>query len=257
MKVKDIRLTLLRVMMCGFVLLSAMATAQAQFKAGIQGTVKDSSGGLVPEAKVTLTSKETGKTQEATASDEGFYRLSGLAPGRYTITVERTGYKKTVLENVEVSAETVQGLDIALEAGEVSATVTITQETVQLLETENANVDKTITNEEILRLPQAGRDPYELARLTPGVFGTGARGANGNSVGLPNTSGPGGSNNSKLAAHFPLQKSSCLILPVLTYWEDLPSCHSLLWRQYQKRLASNAPVHMDRVPIAATVRSPR
>ncbi|HEX9422012.1 MAG TPA: TonB-dependent receptor [Pyrinomonadaceae bacterium] len=199
MKVKDIRLTLLRVMMCGFVLLSAMATAQAQFKAGIQGTVKDSSGGLVPEAKVTLTSKETGKTQEATASDEGFYRLSGLAPGRYTITVERTGYKKTVLENVEVSAETVQGLDIALEAGEVSATVTITQETVQLLETENANVDKTITNEEILRLPQSGRDPYELARLTPGVFGTGARGANGNSVGLPNTSGPGGSNNSIFA----------------------------------------------------------
>jgi len=176
-----------------------MATAQAQFKAGIQGTVKDSSGGLVPEAKVTLTSKETGKTQEATASDEGFYRLSGLAPGRYTITVERTGYKKTVLENVEVSAETVQGLDIALEAGEVSATVTITQETVQLLETENANVDKTITNEEILRLPQSGRDPYELARLTPGVFGTGARGANGNSVGLPNTSGPGGSNNSIFA----------------------------------------------------------
>ena len=52
---------------------------------------------------------------------------------------------------------------------------------------------KTITTAEILRLPQAGRDPYELARLTPGVFGAGARGTNGSSIGLPNTTGPGGS----------------------------------------------------------------
>src|SRR6266498_3197664 len=78
---KDIRFTLLRVMVCGLVLLAAMVTAQAQFKAGIQGTVSDSGGGLVPEAKITLTSKETGKTQDTTSSPEGFYRLSGLAPG--------------------------------------------------------------------------------------------------------------------------------------------------------------------------------
>src|SRR5436309_74363 len=62
------------------------------------------------------------------------------------------------------------------------------------LETEDANVRKIINTEEVLRLPQTGRDPYQLARLTPGVFGDGARAANGSSANLPNTSGPGGSN---------------------------------------------------------------
>ncbi|MBA3601996.1 MAG: TonB-dependent receptor, partial [Acidobacteria bacterium] len=88
------------------------------------------------------------------------------------------------------------GLDIALEAGGgISETVTITDEP-QPLRTEDANIDNTISRAEILRLPQVGRDPYELARLTPGVFGDGARGGNGNATGLPNSPGPGGSNNS-------------------------------------------------------------
>ncbi|MGH9872843.1 MAG: TonB-dependent receptor domain-containing protein, partial [Pyrinomonadaceae bacterium] len=189
---------LVRLMTCGLFLLLFVASANAQFKAGIQGTVSDTAGGLVPEAKVTLTNTETAKEQEVTASAEGFYRFTSLPPGKYKLAVEKAGYKQKIFENVTINAESVQGLDVALEPGDVSATVTVTQEPA-LLETENANVDKTITNEEILRLPQSGRDPYELARLTPGVFGTGARGSNGNSVGLPNTSGPGGSNNSIFA----------------------------------------------------------
>jgi hypothetical protein len=62
------------------------------------------------------------------------------------------------------------------------------------LPTENANVDKAITTLEVRRLPQFGRDPYELTRLTPGVFGDFARGGSGGAVNLPNQSGPGGSN---------------------------------------------------------------
>ena len=71
---------LVRIMMVGLVFLFVVATANAQFKAGIQGTVLDSTGGLVPEAKITLTDKETGKTQETTTSDNGFYRFAALAP---------------------------------------------------------------------------------------------------------------------------------------------------------------------------------
>src|SRR6185503_2118316 len=69
-------------------------------------------------------------------------------------------------------------------------------ETAVALETENANVSRAISTVEIRQLPQVGRDPYELLRLTPGIFGDGARSGNGNSVNLPNTTGPGGSNNS-------------------------------------------------------------
>ena len=190
---------LIRVMLCGLFLLSFVSVANAQFKAGVQGTVTDASGGLIPEAKVTLNDTENGQSKEATSNADGFYRIAGLAPGKYVLTVEKTGYKKAVLENVSVVAENVQGLNVVLEAGEVTASVTVTSEATEQLQTENANVSKSITAAEVKRLPQVGRDPYELARLTPGIFGDAARSGNGNAAGLPNAgtdTGPGASNNS-------------------------------------------------------------
>jgi hypothetical protein len=109
--------------------------------------------------------------------------------------VERDGFKKKELESVVIRAETVEGIDIVLEAGQVSETVTITGDTAPALQTEGANVDRGITEREIRRLPQFGRDPYELIRLAPGVFGQGAR-SGGGAVNLPNTTGPGGSSTS-------------------------------------------------------------
>ena len=188
-----------RAMIFGFLLVVMGGAAHAQFRAAIQGTVKDSSGGVVSEATVTLTSKETTQKQEVTTSEDGFYRISGLAPGSYSITAEKAGFKKQVFDDITINAEGVQGTDFTLEAGQISETVTVTADDTATIQTEDANIGKAITTREILRLPQPGRDPYELARLAPGVFGTGARGANGNSVGLPNTSGPGGSNNSIFA----------------------------------------------------------
>jgi len=165
----------------------------AQFRAGVQGVVTDNTGAVVGGATVTLTSKETNQSQTTTTSDEGFYRFTGLAPGLYSVTVELQGFKKRVVDNVKVDPEALKGQDISLEAGVISETVTVEAENVGL-QTEDANIRNAITNAEVLRLPQVGRDPYELARLTPGVFGAGARGSSGGSIGLPNTTGPGGSN---------------------------------------------------------------
>jgi hypothetical protein len=169
---------------------------RAQFKAGLQGTVTETAGAVVPGATVNITSLETGRTQTTTTSAEGFYRVSGLPPGRYQVTVEREGFKKKELANVAVGAETIIGIDITIEPGQVSETITIQADSTPALQTENANVNRGITEVEIRRLPQFGRDPYELARLTPGVFGQGARGSSGQAVNLPNTTGPGGSNTS-------------------------------------------------------------
>jgi carboxypeptidase family protein/TonB-dependent receptor-like protein len=188
-----------RVIICGLFLIFGGGAVNAQFRAAIQGTVKDTGGGVVSGATVTLTSKETNKKQEVTTSEDGFYRISGLAPGTYAITAEKAGFKKQVFDDIAINAEGVQGTDFTLEAGLISETVTVTADDTATIQTEDANIGKSITTREILRLPQSGRDPYELARLSPGVFGTGSRGANGNSVGLPNTSGPGGSNNSIFA----------------------------------------------------------
>ena len=179
----------------GLLVIGLGATVYGQFRAVLQGAITDSTGSVVIGATVTLTNNETGRSQQVTTSDNGFYRFSALAPGRYNLTVEQSNFKKQTIENINVAAEITQGVDVVLEAGGVSETVTVNDEATTL-ETENASVQKTLGTQEIRNLPQNGRDPFELLRLTPGVFGDGSRGANGNASNLPNTPGPGGSNNS-------------------------------------------------------------
>ena len=186
----------IRAFFCGLFILLPIISANAQFRAAVQGTVADSSGALVPGATITLTNKETRNQRTTTSSEDGFYRISGLPPGNYELVVEKGGFKRQTFENVVVNAEESQGLDVVLATGEVTETVTVTEETAQALETENGNVSRALTTREIRQLPQPGRDPYELLRLTPGIFGDAARAGNGQSVNLPNTTGPGGSNNS-------------------------------------------------------------
>ncbi|MCL6508827.1 MAG: TonB-dependent receptor, partial [Bryobacteraceae bacterium] len=181
----------------GYVALLVLSvSAPAQFRGGIQGTILDPTGAAVPGAKVTLQDEETGASQESISGPEGFYRFSGLRPGRYTITVEMAGFQKAVHEHVIVRAEQLEGLNITLSPGQVTESITVSAEAAPPLQTENANIDAALTARQVTRLPQFQRDPYELLRLAPGVFGTGARDGGGNSVALPNSAGPGGSNNS-------------------------------------------------------------
>jgi len=168
-------------------------SAYAQFKASLQGTVLDTQGGVVAGAKVTLTNQETGASRDTLTSDQGFYRISELPPGRYAVSVGATGFKTSVSKEVEIKAEEPRGFDVTLQVGAISEQVTVTAN-AEALHTENASTGTTISTEEITRLPQFGRDPYELLRLTPGVFGDGSRGGNGGANNLPNSTGPGGSN---------------------------------------------------------------
>src|SRR5260370_11109942 len=170
-------------------------SAYAQFKASIQGTVIDPQGNAVPGAKVTVTNQATNLSRDTVASGEGFYRVSELPHGTYNGTVEAPGFKQATSKGIVVEAEQPRGLDITLEVGAVNEQVTVTA-SAEALHTENANVGNTVSTDEITRLPEVGRDPYELLRLTPGVFGDGARQGNGNTSVLPNNSGPGGSNSS-------------------------------------------------------------
>src|SRR5713226_4307024 len=171
------------------------SAAHAQFKASIQGTIMDPKGGVVAGAKVAVTNQDTGITRESASTAEGFYRVGELPPGRYAVTVEAAGFKKSVSKDILVQAEQPRGFDITLQVGATSESVTVTA-TTDALSTENANTGGSISSKEIERLPQVGRDPYELLRLTPGVFGDGARQGNGNASLFPNNSGPGGSNSS-------------------------------------------------------------
>jgi len=178
-----------------FCILFLATSAHAQFKATVQGTILDPTGGAVPGAKVTILNQDTGLSRESTASAEGFYHIAELAPGKYTVIVEAPGFKSATLKDIMVLAEQSRGLDVTLQVGDVSDKVTVTASD-EVLQTQDANISSTISSEQIQRLPQFGRDPYELLRLAPGVFGDGARAGNGTAANLPNSGGPGGSNNS-------------------------------------------------------------
>jgi len=175
--------------------------AFAQFRASIQGTVTDAKGGAVASAKVTVTEQSTGVAHDTVTNDLGFYRVNELPPGSYTVLVEATGFKQSISKDLNVRAEQPQALDVKLEVGTVSEEITVSASNEGLLQTEDASVASTLSRQEIERLPEFGRDPYELIRLVPGVFGDGARTGNGQSAGFPNgpgsvggTGGPGGSN---------------------------------------------------------------
>ncbi len=189
------RFASIKILGCLTLIALMSVAAAAQFRAGIQGVVTDNSGGVVPGATVVLKNTETNQELSTTSNNSGFYRFSNLPPAVYSISVEKENYKRTVIGDLRVAADSSTGKDIVLEPGGVNETVTVEADAL-ILQTEDANTVKTVSTAEVLGLPQTGRDPYELARLAPGVFGAGARSSSGDSVRFPNTSGPGGSNSS-------------------------------------------------------------
>jgi len=173
---------------------AALPVAEAQYRAGIQGTVVDPQGAAAGGATLTLTSKDTGRTFQATTDDKGSYSFPNLGPGQYTVSVEQKGFKKKVIDDVAVAAEEIRGLDITLELGAVTESVTVSGSAVPLLDTETATVSGTVTAQQFQKLPSFGRDPFQLLQLAPGAFGDGSQSAGGGTQNLPATTigGTGG-----------------------------------------------------------------
>jgi hypothetical protein len=174
----------LTVLFCLYVL---APIAAAQYRATIQGTVTDAQGSVVSEATVTLTNQETNLSQTTTTNENGYYSFNALPPSRYTVSVERTGFKKKTLNDVGLVAEQVNGVNIQLEVGEVTQTVTVSGDQVPLLDTETASNSGTVTQDNYQRLPSFGRDPFQLLQLAPGAFGDGSQSAGGGTNNLPGT----------------------------------------------------------------------
>lgn len=203
--------------------------ALAQYGASLQGTVADKTGAVISGAAITVTNQATGVSQSTVSTDSGFYRVAALIPGLYTVEVSSGLFKKSSNRDVQVDAESVRGLDVTLEPGGTSETVTVTETSVGV-QTENANVTGAITEKEIQRLPQYGRDPYELLRYADGVFGDGARSGTGSSANFNNTSGPGASTNSIFSVENTAQISADGQRPSgNNYTIDGTSVNSLTW----------------------------
>lgn len=174
--------------------LIAGITAQAQFNSSLSGTILDPTQAVIPGAVVTLTNDATQATKTVTSGAEGAYQFSELPPGSYSIKVTATGFQQSSVSNVALAAETPRSLNLTLQAGADTQTITVNAEAAPLLQTADASIGRTIDSAEIQRLPIFGADPYELVRTAPGISGDAARSGNGNAVFLPNGAGPGGSN---------------------------------------------------------------
>jgi hypothetical protein len=180
----------------GLLLLGCLAVclprAAAQYRAGIQGVVLDAQGDTVAAASVTLTNLDTNKTVQVSSDGNGVYNFLSLPPGHYRIEAEKDGFKKQSLQDVEVAGERTQAINITLQVGEVTQSVTVSGDTVASLETENGNISGELSSNAVQNLPSTGRDPFQLLRLAPGVFGDGAHSVGGGSQNLPGSQGPGG-----------------------------------------------------------------
>ncbi|MGA7108660.1 MAG: TonB-dependent receptor [Terracidiphilus sp.] len=170
--------------------------AQAQFNASLSGTVSDSTGAIIPGAKVTLVDKETNQTRIAVSTGSGLFAFNALAPDQYRISVERQGFKTKEVAQVVLIPEQPNVLNVQLELGNVQETVTVNGSAAPLLDTGTATESATISSEEIQHLPSFNRDVFQLAQLAPGTFGDASQGSGGGSYELPGNQGPGGSGSS-------------------------------------------------------------
>ncbi|MGA2811618.1 MAG: TonB-dependent receptor, partial [Candidatus Acidiferrum sp.] len=166
--------------------------ARAQYRAGIQGTILDPQGAAVSAATVTLTNKETNKVSVTTSDASGVYNFLSLPPSQYSITVEATGFRKQVLNELAVAAEETQSVNVTMEVGDTTQSVVVNGDSTPAIDTETGQISGTLDSKEIQNLPSFGRDPFQLLRLAPGVFGDAAHNAGGDSNDTPGSQGPGG-----------------------------------------------------------------
>jgi hypothetical protein len=183
-------------LLTALLIITATANAFAQSNKGsIVGTVRDPNEALVANAKIKVTSVQTGEVRETETSDEGTFTVTNLQPGVYDVTIEASGFQPVIFKALHVETNARLPLDVRF--GELSAatsTVTITADSAPLVESETSVRGDIITGRQVTDLPIPQRNFVLLAGLSPGVTrpNLGLLGGGGNFV-----AGGGGQNNTE------------------------------------------------------------
>lgn len=148
--------------------LLACALAEAQTTTTLFGTVTDKSGAVVPSAQITAMNVGTNQARTAETNTQGEYRLEFLPAGEYTVEIGANGFKKFFQKGVVLQINVPARVDAQLDVGAVSESVEVTG-TAAAVNTENAQIGRTVENTELTTLPIVGRNVYTLLTLTPGV----------------------------------------------------------------------------------------
>jgi hypothetical protein len=147
----------------------APPAAMAQTSKGtLTGTVRDSTGAIIIDAKVTATNVETSAVRETTTSSLGAFRFDAIAPGQYSLRVEAASFERFVATNVTVTPSQLVSYDPVLKLGRVDQTVSVTADEI-LLDRENATLSGTISEVSMTKLPIFSLNPIEVLTTIPGV----------------------------------------------------------------------------------------
>jgi hypothetical protein len=155
--------------------LFCMAVLGQTPSATVVGRVTDSAGGVVPAVTVRLTNLETNQANEVVTRDSGDFTAPNLAPGRYSLEARREGFQLYRRPEFTLALDQVLRLDVALQVGAVTESVTIV-DTPPVLNTESGARGDVATNDEIREMPLAGRNFSDLAYLSGGVLPKGEDG---------------------------------------------------------------------------------
>jgi hypothetical protein len=166
--------------------------AHAQYRTSIQGVVTDTTGAVIPGANLTLINPATGEKQVRASNDDGIYNFNALAAARFRLEVEKQGFEKKVIDNLQLIPEQANAVNVQLAVGSDATTVNVNAEAAPLLDTETASVNGVVSDNQIQHMPSFGRDVIKLAQLAPGSFGDNAQGSGGGSQNLPGTQTGGG-----------------------------------------------------------------
>ena len=132
------------------------------------GTVRDSSGGVIAGATVTVAEVQTNVLHKTTTNDQGEYNVSHLNPGVYSIAIEQAGFKTATQSNIKLDINQVVRVDVAMVPGAVSERVEVTA-AEPLVESQTSSIGQVIEETQVHDLPLNGRDFVQLAYLSPGV----------------------------------------------------------------------------------------
>ncbi|MGE5244744.1 MAG: TonB-dependent receptor [Betaproteobacteria bacterium] len=154
------------------VLVAAPVFAQSQAANGsIEGTVVDSSGGVLPGVTVTITNTDSGSQRSVVTNSDGLYRALLLPLGTYKVVAELQGFKKYEESGVKLSAGQTAVVNVTLGIGQVSETVQVSAADRPALDIARIDIGHSLSEIEVKNLPLVARNPYNLALVQPGVTG--------------------------------------------------------------------------------------
>ncbi len=162
---------LIRSLLCASLALLPSVVLAQSFTGIVVGSVKDSSGAVIPHAIVTITDQQTDRKQSVTADLGGRYTSLPLPPGEYRVEAGLDGFRRAARANVNVQVNATVVIDFTLEVGQLTDAVEVRADT-PLLETTTGAIGKVVDNRRILELPLNTRNVYSLIFLTPGVAGS-------------------------------------------------------------------------------------